>query len=255
MSDRVMIFSQRNLKELMRDPLSYIFCIGFPVVMLIVMTAVNESIPPQAGMTVFQIQNLSGGIAVFGLSFVMLFTCMTVSKDRSGAFLRRLYASPLKGAEYVSGYTLPVMVIAAVQTVITAAASVVIGIFQDYTFDFVGLICGMLMLIPIAVMFIGLGLLFGTIFNEKAAPGLCSIIISLAAFLGGEWMDIEAMGGTIKKICDILPFYNGVKAMRFCVAGEFSEAVTPLLITAVYAAAVFVLAAVCFSKKMKSDIR
>ena len=47
--------------------------------MLLIMTVVNKSIPPEAGMTVFRIDNLSGGIAVFGLSFVMLFAALLLS--------------------------------------------------------------------------------------------------------------------------------------------------------------------------------
>ena len=56
---RVLVFSVRNFRELIRDPLSYIFCLGFPLVMLIIMTVVNKSIPPEAGMTIFNIENLS----------------------------------------------------------------------------------------------------------------------------------------------------------------------------------------------------
>lgn len=98
--NRVLAFSGRNLKELLRDPLSYIFCLGFPLVMLVIMSIVNQSIPPEAGMTIFNIENLAGGIAMFGQSFIMLFTRLSVSKDRSGAFLTRLYASPMKSFEF-----------------------------------------------------------------------------------------------------------------------------------------------------------
>ena len=107
---RVLVFSVRNFRELIRDPLSYIFCLGFPLVMLIIMTVVNKSIPPEAGMTIFNIENLSCGIAMFGLSFVMLFTTLSVSKDRSGAFLTRLYASPMKSMDFIAGYMLPCLV-------------------------------------------------------------------------------------------------------------------------------------------------
>ena len=79
-----------DLQELLRDALSDIFCLGFALVMLVIMSIVNQSIPPEAGMTIFNIENLAGGIAMFGQSFIMLFTCLSVSKDRSGAFLTRL---------------------------------------------------------------------------------------------------------------------------------------------------------------------
>lgn len=125
--NRVLAFSGRNLKELLRDPLSYIFCLGFPLVMLVIMSIVNQSIPPESGMTIFNIENLAGGIAMFGQSFIMLFTCLSVSKDRSGAFLTRLYASPMKSFDFIAGYTFPVLALSVIQSVITFAASMTAG--------------------------------------------------------------------------------------------------------------------------------
>ena len=87
---KIKAFASRNAKEILRDPLSYIFCLGFPVVMLVIMTIVNESIPPEAGMDIFNIDKLSPGVTVFGLTFIMLFTTILISKDRSTAFLARL---------------------------------------------------------------------------------------------------------------------------------------------------------------------
>lgn len=61
--NRIIAFSRRNFKEILRDPLSYILCLGFPLIMLVIMTLVNESIPAEAGMVIFRIDYLSGGIA------------------------------------------------------------------------------------------------------------------------------------------------------------------------------------------------
>ena len=110
-----MVFAGRVGKEIRRDPLSYIFCLGFPIVMLVIMSVVDSSIPAQANMTVFHINNLAPGIAYFGLTFVMLFTGIQVSKDRTTALLLRLYASPMKAADYVIGYTLPVCILGIAQ--------------------------------------------------------------------------------------------------------------------------------------------
>ena len=70
---RTMVFAKRNLIEVYRDPLSWIFCIAFPIVMLIIMSIVNSAIPKEAGNTLFRIDNLAGGIAIFGQMFVMLY--------------------------------------------------------------------------------------------------------------------------------------------------------------------------------------
>ncbi|MGN0606462.1 MAG: ABC transporter permease [Oscillospiraceae bacterium] len=250
---RTAAFSARNIKELLRDPISYIFCLGFPVIMLIVMTAVNKSIPPQANMTIFNIENLSSGIAVFGLTFVMLFTALQVSKDRSSAFLIRLYASPMKPAEFILGYTFPLIIVAAAQCIITYAASFIIGIATEKQLDVLPLITATFVLIPSAVMFIGFGLLFGSIFNDKAAPGLCSIVISLSCMLGGIWMDVDNLDGGLKKICEILPFYHSVRTGRMAVSGNYEGFAKSMIIVAVYAIIIYVLSVLVFNMKMRKD--
>ena len=245
--NRVLAFSGRNLKELLRDPLSYIFCLGFPLVMLVIMSIVNQSIPPEAGMTIFNIVNLAGGIAMFGQSFIMLFTCLSVSKDRSGAFLTRLYASPMKSFDFIAGYTFPVLALSVIQSVITFAASMTAGaVMGTNTISAGGALMAVVVLIPGAVFFIAAGLLFGSLFNEKAAPGLCSIIISLASLLGCVWFDAEGAGGVMLGVCRALPFYHCVKAARMAAALKFSGIGIHILIVAAYAALFSVLASFVF---------
>lgn len=253
--NKISAFSSRNFKEIIRDPLSYIFCLGFPLVMLFVMTLVNDGIPPEAGMTLFRIDNLAGGIAVFGLSFVMLFTCLNVAKDRSGAFLVRLYATPMRSGDFILGYILPTSLLAALQILITLAASFVVSLIVDVELNALGLLLSLLSLLPTVVMLISFGLLFGTLFSEKAAPGLCSIIISLASFLGGVWFDADGLGGVLLKICEVLPFYHAVKAARMASALEFDGYLPHLLITIAYSVVITAVSVVVFRSKMKADLQ
>lgn len=248
------VFGKRTFTEIVRDPLSYIFCLGFPLIMLILMSIINQSIPQEANMDVFQIQNLAPGIAVFGLTFVMLFTCLQVSKDRSTAFLIRLYASPIKPRDFIIGYTYPLIIIAILQSVITFIAAVIIGGVNDFSFSLVNILLCMLVLIPSAILFIGLGLFFATLLNEKAAPGICSIIITAACMLGGIWMDVDGIGGSLAKVCKALPFYHGVTAARMAISGNYSELLKPLLVIVAYAVIIYLLAVLIFKRKMQSDV-
>ncbi len=253
--NRIIAFAGRNLKELLRDPLSYIFCIGFPLVMLIVMTMVNSSIPAEAGMTIFRIDNLSAGISVFGMTFVMLFTCLSVSKDRAGSFLVRLYASPMRPWDFIIGYMMPVFVLAVAQSIVTFAASLIVGVVTDVELSILGCMAAVAALLPLSVMMISTGLLFGTLFSEKAAPGLCSIVISLASFLGGVWFDVEGIDGVLNDICTALPFFHGTKAGRMAVALDFgSEFRLHIAVMSGYAAAVTVISILLFRRKMKADV-
>lgn len=253
---KIKAFALRNIKELSRDPLSYIFCLGFPVVMLIVMTLVNESIPPEANMTIFRIDNLAGGIAVFGQTFIMLFTAMTVTKDRSGAFLVRMYASPMKSSDFTIGYILPMTATAVIQSMVAFIISFIISLINNVEVNICGLIFAIVTLIPSALMFTGLGLIFGTLFNEKSAPGLCSIIISLGSFLGGIWFDAEATGGVMLKICKALPFYYCTKTARSSIALDFgfNEFVLPLIIVSACGIITTAIASAVFKSRMKADL-
>jgi ABC-2 type transport system permease protein len=249
---RTLVFAKRNLTELLRDPLSYIFCLGFPAVMLLIMTVINKSIPAEAGLTVFRIDNLSGGIAVFGLSFIMLFSALLLSQDRTSAFLTRLYASPMKAAEFIGGYYLPVLLLAVLQSVITFALSFAAAAEENVDMNVVRTLLGVLCLIPTAVMFAGFGFLFGSLLSASAAPGLCSVIISAAGILGGIWMDMESIGGGLRRVCLALPFYRSVRAVRSVMNGGDNIG-ADMLVVCVYMLAALVLSAAAFRRNMAKN--
>lgn len=253
---RAAAFTVRNLKELMRDPLSYIFCLGFPMIMLIIMSVINESIPPEAGMTLFRIDRLFGGILIFGQSFIMLFTALSVSQDRSGSFLVRMYATPMVSADFIAGYMFPLLIIAGAQALITAAASLVVSLITGVELNIGGLFLTIVSAIPSAVMFTGIGILFGTLFNEKAAPGLCSIIISLGSFLGSVFFDAEATGGVLLTICKVFPFFYCTECARSATVLDLSAErfLIPLAVVSAWAVVLTGLAAIAFGRRMKADL-
>lgn len=248
-------FADRVGKEILRDPLSYIFCLGFPVVMLVIMSVLDQSIPNEANMTMFHIYNLAPGICYFGLMFLMLFISIQVSKDRNTALLLRLYASPMKAVDYILGYTVPVCVLGLAQMAVFYVAAFVIGLCQGYVFSIMEILFSMLLLIPSMLMFVGIGILFGTAVNDKAAPGLGSIIISLGGMLGGIWMDIGGIGGTLEKMAKVLPFYHGVNLARMPFGDSLAKLPVNLLLTLGFGAVFYVLAVWVFTLKMKKDLK
>ncbi|MBQ9460906.1 MAG: ABC transporter permease [Clostridia bacterium] len=266
---RALVFTSRNIKEMLRNPLSYLFCLGLPLVMLVVMTLVNASIPKpeipaEAGAfvdssamqatTVFNIENLTPGIAVFGLTFIMLFCCISVASDRASAFLTRLYASPMKSTDFIIGYTLPYAIIACAQVMITYIAGEIISlIVNGESFNIGYMLLSIPLFIPSVILCIGIGIFFGTLLNDKAAPGVCSAFITAAAILGGIWMDIDSMGSAWVSVCSCLPFYHAVKYARCILVGDFGSMVLPLLITTAFALVIFVCSALLFAHKSKAD--
>ncbi len=254
--NRTLNFTKRNFTEISRDPLSYIFCLAFPVVMLIVMSLVNESIPKEAGVTMFRIDNLLGGIIVFGHTFIMLFTALTVSNDRTRSFLMRLFATPMKSSDFTNGYILPMIFTAIVQMIVSIFTAVIVSLMTGTKLEPIGLLLAVFTGLPSALMFASLGLIFGTLFNEKSAPGICSIIISLGSFLGGIWFDAEATGGVLYKICRCLPFIYATNSVRAAIRTDFDtyHFWISLAVVMISAAVFMVLSSVVFKSRMKADL-
>ena len=67
---RMLTFAGRNTKEILRDPLNLFFGLGFPLVLIFLLSAIQANIP----VALFEIQHLTPGITVFGLSFMTLFS-------------------------------------------------------------------------------------------------------------------------------------------------------------------------------------
>ncbi len=252
---RTFCFAKRNLTEMSRDALSYVFCVAFPLVMLAIMTVVDKSIPAQ-GPTTFHIDNLAGGIVVFGQTFVMLFMGLTVSKDRGRSFLVRLYASPMKSSDFTNGYILPMLGIAVLQSVISLAAAWILSMIMGKGLNICGLLAAVAAAIPSAVMFIAIGLLFGSLFSENTAPGMCSVLISLGSIVGGIWFDAEGVSGPMETVCKSLPFLYCTRSVRAAVKMDFSAGGfwIPLGIVTATAVILTIAAAAVFRTKMKADL-
>lgn len=246
---RTLVFALRNTKEIIRDLFTLVFGILFPLVLLVLLSAINAGIPEQAHMTLFEISNLVPGISVFGLSFISLFTATLVSKDRCTSFILRLFTSPLKSSQYIAGYTLPLIIVALVQSIVCYVSALAFGLKAS-----VNILLAVAVNIPTAVLFIAIGLLCGTLFNDKAVGGICgALLTNLSAWLSGTWFDLSLVGGAFEKIAEMLPFIHAVDAGRYALSGDFSMIMTELLWVLAYAVVVSVAAVVAFNVKMKQD--
>ena len=208
---RWMNFARRNTKEMLRDPLTLLFGIGFPVVLLLLLTMIQRNIP----VSMFELEQLTPGIVVFGYSFLCLFAGFLISKDRSSSFLMRLFSSPMRSWDYILGYLLPMIPMAAAQCLLTYLVAALLGL----TLTIHTLAAGALSLVT-AMMFISMGLLLGSLLNDKQVGGICgALVTNLSAWLSGTWFDLKLIGGWFEKIAFCLPFANGVELGRAAIAG------------------------------------
>ena len=249
---KAVLFAKRNFKEILRDPISYIFCAVFPLVLLAVMYFAFFS----EYTYWFDLKLLTPGIAVFAGAFVMLSETLIVSKDRSSSFLIRLYTSPMKTHDFIMGYTLPALALAFAQSVLCYLFAALIAVIKGVAVPsvFYGLLAA-LSTIPMMVAYIAAAILLGSLFSDKSAPPVTSAIITAAGFLSAAWMPLEK-GSVLETVCSILPFYPANLCARTVYSGAALTAESfwiPILKTGLYAAVLFALAVFAFRKNMTSD--
>ena len=240
---RYLALSTRNLKEIVRDPISAMFGLGLPLVLLVLFTQLGKRLP--AG--VFKIQNFAPGMVVFGFSFLVMFSALLLAQDKKSSFLMRLFASPLTPSDYILSYTLPLLPLALLQCVACLGVAVFMGLpLSAYT------LLAVAVLMPQAVMTIFAGLLFGAVLNEKQVQGVGNVYIIVGSLLSGAWLEMSLLGGGWSTIAYALPFAHSVDAARAALAGDLSSILPNLMWPIGYAAVIFVLAAVALRHQMEA---
>ena len=239
--------TSRNIKEIIRDPVSLIFMIALPFFMEILFYFLFHGMTEQ-----FEMKFLAPGIVVFSQAFLTLFCGLLIATDRNSSFLTRLYVSDTQSYEFIFGYALSVIPIAFVQSILFF---VVGGLFDASLFGLNMLFAILLSSFFTSLFFIAFGILFGSICNEKSIGGISSIIITGQSILSGMWFPIEGLDGAMVTIMNVLPFKNATALIQNTVMGinnVFDDFVVPLLIVLSYTVIAFVVAILLFRKKMKT---
>ena len=242
---KIYAFSKRTAKEILRDPLTLFFGLGFPLLLIFLLSAIQANVP----VPLFEIERLTPGITVFGLSFMTLFSATLISKDRESAFLQRLFTAPMSPFDFIMGYSLPILPIAVLQSIICYLAAFILGLKFS-----VNVIYAILFIIPVCIFFIALGLLCGSLFSVKQTGGICgALLTNLSAWLSGTWFDLDLVGGAFKKIAYLLPFVHAVELERAVLSGDFSKITPHIFWVLGYAGITLILAVFVFLKKMRNN--
>ena len=239
----MMTFAKRCAKEILRDPLNVCFGLGFPIVLLILLSAIQANIPVE----LFVIDTLTPGVAVFGLSFMTLFSATLIAKDRESALLQRLYTTPLTAVDCIVGYMLPLLFIAMGQVITCFLFAIPLGLTVS-----IRIFYAVIGSIPVAIFNIALGLLCGSILSVKQVGGICgALLTNVTAWFSGVWFDLQLVGGAFKGIAYALPFVHAVEMERALFNGEVEAVVTHIFPIVLYTAFIIVIAVVCFFRQMR----
>ena len=197
----------------------------------------------------FKIDQLAPGISVFGLSFIALFSGFLIAKDRTSSFVLRLFTSPLTPSDFILGYTLPLLPMALLQTAICYVCSLFLG-----TKPGLSLVAAIFVNIPIAVVFISFGLMFGSLLSERAVGTVCgALLTNISAWFSNIWFDTGMVGGVFKAVADVLPFSHAVGAARAAAAGDYAAVFPDLWWVIGYAAVLLTASVIIFSMKLRKN--
>jgi ABC-2 type transport system permease protein len=221
------------------------FGLGFPLVLLLLLSIIQANIP----VSLFEIAHLTPGITVFGLSFMSLFSAVIISKDRGSALLQRLYTTPMRSADFILGYTLPIIPIAIGQTLICYIAAWALGLQPT-----IHILYAVIGNIPVSLFYIALGLLFGSILNEKQVGGISgALLTNLSAWLSGIWFDLELTGAVFQKTAQLLPFVHAVEMERAALSGNFEQILPHLWWVLGYAVITLCASILLFLRQMRKQ--
>ncbi|MBR3236335.1 ABC transporter permease [Candidatus Saccharibacteria bacterium] len=240
---RMINFAKRNFKELIRDPLSLIFEIVLPLFLLFIFQQFN--IPAEN----YRLENFTPSILLLGFSFITLFSATLIAKDRTSSLLIRLGTSPMKSSDYILGYILSLLPIVLIQNVLFFIAAIAMGL--EFT---ISIIPTVLVSMIISIFFISLGILIGSLVNEKGTGGLGSIIVQLVCFTSGMYFPVEAIGGVFEIICKSLPFEACLTIIQGTLHNDFNNlTLIHTIVFLIYFIAVILLSIIVFKKRMISD--
>ena len=141
------------------------------------------------------------------------------------------------------------MPIALGQTVLCYLFAIPLGLSVS-----VNIVLAVIGMIPMAIFYIALGLLCGSILGVKQVGGICgALLTNLSAWLSGVWFDLKLVGGVFEKIANALPFVHAVEMEKALFGGNFELAVSHLLPVVFCGAAVVLAAVICFLGQMKKQ--
>ena len=237
---RSLELSKRNFKGMWRDWLSLGVNVALPLLLLLVLQAlegVDDFFAPSS---------LAPGVVLFGFAMLTMTSAMALAQDRESSLFARLLTTPLRANDFVVAYSAPYVAVAAIQAVLVFAAGLFFGLGVEGNPA-----VPVLVLAVMALWYVGMGMIIGALVPYKAVTGPWTVVLLLTIF-GGTWVNLEDIGGVFQTVADVFPFAHALEAMRAAMVGGagFGDVAGDLVWVAAYTAAVAVLAVIVFRRRM-----
>jgi len=233
--------ARRNVREVIRDPLSLGIAVALPLLLLLTLQALGGDGTPFLTPTL-----LTPGIILFGFVMVMFSSAMILSRDRETSLLARLLTTPLRSTDFVVGYSLPYLLVAIAQAALLLTVGALLGLEINGSVPLVALVVTLM-----AVFFVALGMIIGSVLTIAQTSGAYALVLILTIF-GGAWFDLEEIGGVFRTVGNMLPFKHALDATRAVMAdgAGYTEIATDLYWIGGYTLGAVLLAVTLFRRRM-----
>ena len=109
-------------------------------------------------------------------------------------------------------------------------------------------------LIPAVVLFIGIGLMAGTVLTDRQVGVMVGAgLTNACAWLSGIWFAPGLVGGWFESVAYVLPFVYAVNTARAAIVGDYAAIFPQLWWVIGYAVVIMTTAIFIFRKKMDND--
>ncbi|WP_255152609.1 ABC transporter permease [Halorarius halobius] len=162
------------------------------------------------------VEYLVPGILGFTMLFSASFTGLAVLSDREVGFLKEILVAPVPRTSIVLGRVLGGATTALIQTGLILAGTVVLG-FRP---RLLGLPLAAVMLVAIAVTFIGFGLALATLFSDTQGYNLLvNFTLFPLAFLSGAFYPLSNLPTVVQYLGYLNPLTYGIDGLRGALVG------------------------------------
>ncbi len=209
-----------------------------------------QAVPTQIETDITYVDFLAPGIIVFGLLILIPTVANMMASDKEKGMLSRLLTTPARPVDFILGYSLGLVLVAAAQILIIMVVTWLFGL------NMIGnpLLAYLIFLLT-SLSCIGLGMIATSLAKTRnQAASLTWLFAMPLAAVSGVWFPIEMMPSYLRNIAYAFPFAHTVDASRaILMRGAGLEAIRgDFLFLVGWAVVVFAIGAILFRRNMRS---